>query len=97
MSSERCLAYPSTFDSDICGSPVTGSVLRGGKKRVKDLDLRIEEIKTCAHSEVTGVGRASAKRIRHVERNRSKLTVMYPIRHERHQYQDRCQCEERAE
>ena len=93
MSSERCLAYPSTFDSDICGRPVTGSVLRGRKK---DLDLRIEEIKTCAHSEVTGVGRA-AKRIRHVEGNRSKLTVMYPIRHERHQDQDRYQCEERAE
>ena len=46
MSSDRCFAYPSIFDSEICGSPVTGSVLHRAKKSDKGLDPETEELET---------------------------------------------------
>ena len=45
MSSDRYLAYSSTFDSDICGRSVTGSVLHEAEKeRDKDFDLGTEGV-----------------------------------------------------
>lgn len=45
MSSDRYLAYPSIFDSDICGSPVTELVLQKVERGGTDEDLEVVAVR----------------------------------------------------